>query len=120
MDDLPVLDEGALHRLDEWGGRKLRHQMVRLYLENARTRLEQLQGGMSAEDGLDQVEMASHSLKSSAANVGLMRVSVIAARIEDAASRGQMSDLPDLRSQLEAVAREGEDALRLHLAEEEG
>jgi len=112
MDDLPILDQETLHRLDEWGGQKLRHQMIRLYLENSPARLDQLDRGIAAEGDLDDVEMASHSLKASAANVGLMRVSAIAARVEEAASEGRAPDLPELRERLTAAAREGETALR--------
>lgn len=118
MDDVPVLDEGALDRLDEWGGVKLKRQMVRLYLENARTRLEQLDGGLAADGEMGDVRMAAHSLKSSAANVGLMRVSAISARIEESAADGDVTRVRDLREPLESAAREGAEALSALLPDE--
>lgn len=111
MDDVPVLDEGALARLDEWGGAKLRDQMVRLYLENARARLDQIDVGLENPDGMRAVELAAHSLKSSAANVGLMRVSAVSDRLETAANTGDASTARGLRSELHAAVHEGEAAL---------
>ncbi|HKK93609.1 MAG TPA: Hpt domain-containing protein [Longimicrobiales bacterium] len=119
MDDVPVLDEGALQRLDEWGGAKLRRQMARLYLENARRRLDQIDDALADGDDLGGVEMAAHSLKSSAANVGLMRVSVLAARVEDAAAKTEGAELPALRERLQAAAAEGAVALNALLEAED-
>ncbi len=119
MDDVPVLDEGALRRLDDWGGEKLRRQMARLYLENARTRLGQIDAGLRDDPDLGAVEMAAHSLKSSAANVGLMRVSTLAAELEQAASGGEESVLADLRERLGSAIEEGEDALNTLLPAED-
>jgi HPt (histidine-containing phosphotransfer) domain-containing protein len=119
MDDVPVLDEGALARLDDWGGAKLRRQMVRLYLENARTRLAQLDEGLAAGGVLETAELAAHSLKSSAANVGLMRVSTLAGRIETATEVGDVEAAREARADLEAAVREGERVIADHLTPED-
>ncbi len=111
MDDVPVLDEGALARLDDWGGPKLRDQMIRLYLESARTRVEQLERGLRPGGDVASAELAAHSLRSSAANVGLMRVSALAARIEAAAETGDTETARAAHAELLDAVREGEAAL---------
>lgn len=120
MDDLSVLvlDEGALRRLDDWGGDKLKRELARLYVENARRRLDEIDDGLGDDDDLGAVELAAHSLKSSAANVGLMRVSGIADELEQAASRGDASAIPDLRERLHSAAEEGARALNTLLSDE--
>lgn len=117
-DDAPVLDESALARLDDWGGARLRAQMVRLYVENAQVRLDQLDEGLGEGGDLGTAELAAHSLKSSAANVGLMRVSALAARIEAAAEEGDRGRARELRQELRSAAAEAERVITVHLARE--
>ena len=83
--DPTIIDSAALNRLEEWGGGDLIRQMVRLFLENAPNRLEQIRTCRDGDD-MDQPERGAHSLKSSAANVGAERVREIAQEIEGAAS----------------------------------
>ena len=83
MTDNDPIDRAALDRLQEWGGERLLQQMVRLFLENSPERVEQIRTGFESPDP-DAVERGSHSLKSSAANVGAREVSRIAQRMEDA------------------------------------
>lgn len=87
MNDNDVLDPSALARLSEWGGDKLLGQMIRLFLENAPGRMEQIRGGLGGGD-LKEAEKGAHSLKSSAANVGAMRVRDLAADMERTTSAG--------------------------------
>ncbi len=101
MSTPPVVDRAALDRLVEWGGDKLLHQMIRLYLENTPERLEQIAGGLAPGGDLDEVHRGAHSLKSSSANLGAMQVSELSAR-------------------LEATAKEGDEALSRSLARELG
>ena len=77
-----VIDPQAQARLQEWGGPELLVQMIRLFLENAPERLEQVRKGI-ADGSLKDAERGVHSLKSSAANVGAARVSRLAAAMED-------------------------------------
>lgn len=100
MTDKDVLDPSALARLQEWGGEKLLGQMIRLFLENAPTRVEQIRGGLLRGD-LAEAEKGAHSLKSSAANVGALRLRDVAAEMERAASGGASGDLTQLHPQLE-------------------
>ena len=98
--DAVVIDPKAHARLTEWGGEELVTQMIRLFLENAPTRLEQVRNGLS-EGGLAEAERGVHSLKSSAANVGAVAVSRIANEMEERASDGDTvaleALLPDQR-----------------------
>ena len=74
--------------------------MIRIFLENAPARLEQIQGGWDSDD-TDMVERGSHSLRSTAGNVGAMGVSELAARIEDLVVDGEMDATKEFRSELE-------------------
>ena len=69
MTNSTSLNPAALERLRKWGGDKLAAQMVRLFLDNSGGRMDQIRGGVAAEDP-DEAEKGAHSLKSSAANVG--------------------------------------------------
>lgn len=119
MNDTPVLDEGALSRLGEWGGRKLVTQMVKLYLENARARLGQMDEGLAEGGALKDAEMAAHSLKSSAANVGAARVSAISAEAEEAAERDDPERVRELRDELAAAISEAEGRITAYIKETE-
>ena len=55
MTDHASIDPAALDRLKEWGGDKLVGQMVRLFLENSGTRMDQIRGGASSGD-LNEME----------------------------------------------------------------
>lgn len=119
MDDTPVIDASALARLSEWGGQKLVTQMVKLYIENTHARLAQIDAGLAEGGVLREAEMAAHSLKSSAANVGARRVSEISAQTEDAAERGDTERVRELREHLGAAVAEAEELITAHLKEAE-
>ena len=93
--DSDVIDRRAHARLEEWGGAKLLTQMIRLFLDNAPSRLDQVRHGL-AEGNVGDVERGAHSLKSSAANVGAMTVSRIAADMENHASAGNAAAVAEL------------------------
>ncbi len=116
-DDPPVMDPAAVVRLQRLGGDKLVRQMIRLYLENAGERLGQIDAGIPDGADLEETRRGAHSLKSSAANVGALRVSALAAALEDvsgagdrAAARGLRDDLAgaleEARIRLETITRE--------------
>jgi len=119
MTDSDTLRPEALDRLREWGGEKLLGQMVRLFLENSGTRMDQIRTGVADSDPAE-AEKGSHSLKSSAANLGAGRVQTLCAQIEDAATQNDLNTiaglLPELETsyaaviaQLEAIAKGFED-----------
>lgn len=101
MTDPSIIDPLALDRLREWGGEKLAGQMVRLFLENTETRMDQIRSGVS-DGNLEEAERGAHSLKSSAANIGAEVVRTLATRMESAALEENVEDargiLPDLET----------------------
>ena len=106
MTDSDIIDPAAQARLQEWGGPKLLNQMIRLFLENAPARLEQVRKGL-AEGNVRDAERGVHSLKSSAANVGAMKVSRLAAQMEELATAGDLTSvaghMPTLESEYAAA-----------------
>ena len=100
MSDQDVLDPNAISRLKEWGGEKLLGQMIRLFLENAPGRMEQIRGGLGGGDPTE-AEKGAHSLKSSAANIGAMHVRDLAAEVERSTSGGDSVTAAQVLPQLE-------------------
>ena len=114
-----VIDPQAQTRLQEWGGPELLVQMIRLFLENAPERLEQVRKGI-ADGSLKDAERGVHSLKSSAANVGAARVSRLAAAMEDLAAGGDGAALARNLPNLEAAFAVARERLAITLASAEG
>lgn len=102
MSESDVLDDSALDRLREWGGEKLLSQMIKLFLENAPTRMAQIRAGASGMD-LQEAEKGGHSLKSSAANVGALTLRGLAADIERAAGAGDLNQVQELLPSIETA-----------------
>ncbi len=110
----PVLDPAAVVRLQRLGGDKLLRQMIRLYLENCQERLAQIDSGLTDGGDLEETKRGAHSLKSSAANVGALRVSEAARELEAAAGGGDRERCRTLRpilGETSQAARERLDAL---------
>lgn len=103
--DSTIIDQAALERLEEWGGKKLSHEIVRLFLENGPVRMDQIRVAMKVED-LDSPERGAHSLKSSAANVGARHVRRLADEVELAASDSDLKRVRDLIPNLEQAYAE--------------
>lgn len=110
MSEQDTLDPAALDRLREWGGDKLLGQMIRLFLENAPGRMEQIRSG-AGDGGVGEAEKGAHSLKSSAANVGAHRVRDVSADIERLAGGGDLAAVRGLLPSLEAAFAEAIEAL---------
>jgi two-component system sensor histidine kinase/response regulator len=105
MSDSTIIDMQALERLREWGGEKLVGQMVRLFLKNTGTRMDQIRTGVGGED-LDEAEKGAHSLKSSAANIGAESLRTFATRMESAALDSDLDGARTLLPELEAAYAE--------------
>lgn len=109
MTDSQIIDPQALDRLREWGGDKLAGQMVRLFLKNSGTRMDQIRAGVDGSD-LEEAERGAHSLKSSAANIGAELLRTLATRMESAALEGNgdgaKSLLPDLETAYSEAMKE--------------
>jgi HPt (histidine-containing phosphotransfer) domain-containing protein len=107
--ELSLVTPDALARLREWGGDALLSRMIELLLELAPQRLEALTEGERSGD-MATVEGTAHSLKSSAGNLGALRLQREAEQLELAARRGDearvhrlVSDIQDswVRTELE-------------------
>lgn len=102
MTEPASIDPQALDRLREWGGDKLLTQMIRLFLENSLTRMEQIREGTNGAD-VAQAERGAHSLKSSAANVGAEKVRNLAAEMERLATAEDREALAAILPELETA-----------------
>ncbi|HSG09834.1 MAG TPA: Hpt domain-containing protein [Longimicrobiales bacterium] len=102
MSGSSVLDENALVRLREWGGDELLGQLVVIFLANAPVRMTQIRSGASGAD-ISEAERGAHSLKSSAANLGAVRVREMASEMERAAVEGDLNRVRELLPSLEAA-----------------
>jgi HPt (histidine-containing phosphotransfer) domain-containing protein len=102
MSNSQIIDPQALERLREWGGEKLAGQMVRLFLKNSGTRMDQIRAGVANSD-LQETERGAHSLKSSAANIGAETLRTMATRMESAALDESVDDARSLLPELESA-----------------
>jgi len=110
MSDLPIIDEGALDRLSEWGGAELIERMIRIFLDHAPTRVAEIRSGVESGE-IRETEKGAHSLKSSAGNLGAVRLRDVCARVEDLAADGELERAAALVDEVEERHREATDAL---------
>jgi len=86
-------------QLRRLGGLAFVQKMTSLFVEHTPPRLAAIVQGLQQGD-LAAVEFAAHSLKSSAANLGAVRVQELAERIELLAASRQGEQLPALAAEL--------------------
>ncbi|HEX2166520.1 MAG TPA: Hpt domain-containing protein [Longimicrobiales bacterium] len=89
MSGEPIIDRTALDRLRRIGGEKLLRKMVALFLESGPERLRAVTECAAAGD-VSGVERAVHGMKSSAGNVGAIRLQRTAEAIEARAVAGSI------------------------------
>jgi HPt (histidine-containing phosphotransfer) domain-containing protein len=97
-----IIDPAAIERLRRLGGRQLIVRMIDLFMGHATPILEQADQALQ-EGNYGGVQRAGHSLKSSAGNVGALRVSRIAAEIEMRALEKNRAVLMGLLGELQAA-----------------
>lgn len=97
--DLPSTDAESLERLRRFGGGKLLNQMIALFLEAAPARIEAARAGWLAGDP-KPVEMALHPLKSSAAQLGALRLQRLCERGETTARAGSLETVDTLLDEI--------------------
>jgi HPt (histidine-containing phosphotransfer) domain-containing protein len=95
-----LLDATAFARVLELGGPQLLGRLIDLFLENAPERLARALRGAAGAD-LETVERATHSLKSTAGNLGARRLQLIAERIERLAAARDAAAVQPLLPELE-------------------
>jgi len=82
-------DPAALDRLKRFGGDKLLHEMIALYLAGAPERIAAARAGTDGGDA-PATELALHSLKSSSAQLGAMRMQRLSEQGEQLAKAGTL------------------------------
>jgi two-component system, sensor histidine kinase and response regulator len=87
----PILDPGVLDELRAATGddEAFIQDLVATYLAEAPTNLEAITAALAAGDVSELVRPA-HTLKSSSASIGAMRLAAISRRIEEAGRRGRL------------------------------
>jgi HPt (histidine-containing phosphotransfer) domain-containing protein len=95
------IDSAALRRLLGAGGRDLLEQMALLFFRNMPDRLSLLRTGAQTGDWAS-AERAAHSMKSSAAYLGLRDIRARAEEAEDLAREGRG---PEIRPLLDGLDR---------------
>ena len=89
MDSKDCIDPAALDRLRRVGQDKLVKQMIEIYLDYAPKMLRNALAGEQAGD-CQAIELAVHSLKSSAGHVGANAVHDLARRLEPLARNKEL------------------------------
>jgi len=102
--------EAAVERLRGLGGNAFVAEMINLFLEYAQTKIAEARKANSVGDRTG-VAKAIHPLRSSAGNVGAVRVQELAARLETAAGTEPITELTRLLNELEAGFAEIKPAL---------
>jgi histidine phosphotransfer protein HptB len=103
--DVPILDEGVLTELMETTGGDIGfvRELVETYLVDTPAQLEAMTAAVEADDA-DALVRPAHTLKSSSATVGAMRLSSVARELEMAGRTGGLE--PTVPGRLEAARAE--------------
>lgn len=99
--ELPATDNAALERLSRFGGGKLLSEMIALFLASAPERIAAARDGVDRRDA-PAAELALHSLKSSSAQLGALRMQRLSEQGEQLARAGNVDIVGFLVSDLEA------------------
>lgn len=99
MNQIPDDVRVALEGLRALGGDALLKQMVVVFVQHSRDRMDSLQGSAAAGD-LVGAAAAAHTLKGSARQLGLIAMGNACAAVEEACKRG---DVPAAQTQTAAV-----------------
>jgi HPt (histidine-containing phosphotransfer) domain-containing protein len=96
MDDTPILDDAVLAELREstGGDDDFVRELVEAYVAEAAGYLEAMSGAVATGD-VSAIVRPAHTLKSSSATLGAMRLSAISRGIEEAGRAGRAADLAD-------------------------
>ncbi len=94
------LDQAVLAQLKEDMGEDVQ-EVIDAFLESIDELLVEIKARADTEDNTS-VSRCAHSIKSSAASVGMMSLSVIAACLEKSLKQGEAVDVDDLISQIES------------------
>jgi HPt (histidine-containing phosphotransfer) domain-containing protein len=98
--DSPANDATALERLRRFGGAKLLGEMISLFLEAAPERIAAVRAAHDASNAAG-AEIALHSLKSSCAQLGAMRMQRLSEEGEHSTRGGSLDGLLHLTDELD-------------------
>ena len=98
--ELPSTDAAALDRLRRFGGGKLLGEMIALFLAAAPARIATARAALDRGDAIG-VELALHSLKSSSAQLGALRMQRLSEEGELRARDGGLETLPRVLAELD-------------------
>jgi HPt (histidine-containing phosphotransfer) domain-containing protein len=96
----PTLDPNALSRLERFGGKKLLVEMIELFQSNAPERVAAASAGVQAGD-VAAAELALHSLRSSSAQLGALRLGRLSERGEAIARTGTLEGVAEIVNDME-------------------
>ena len=119
MSDQPIIDQSAIARLKEWGGLELPRKMIDLFLSHSPERMDQIREGFSTSEAR-KAETGAHSLKSSAGNVGAVRLQKLAQEAEFLAEKEDMTALGEMLPEMEVAFGAACDELKSLLEGMEG
>ena len=115
--DASAFDE--LRKLKMGGATDIVEKVIRMYLTNAPSLLEKMQGAVAAGDA-DVLRDAAHTLKSSSASVGATDLSAMCQQLEALGREGRVSEAMSVvgsaEAEFEAVSRALERELDLETA----
>lgn len=103
--------EAALDRLRRLGGNELLLRMLELYVSGSARQVESMQAAWQARD-LETIGAAAHSLRTSAGNLGLDRLSSLATSLEEGIRGGRADGLESLLEQLVVAHRNSLERIR--------
>ena len=107
--NVPIVDAGVLHELLESTGNDIGfvRELIETYLADTPAQLEAMTAAVEADDAAALVRPA-HTLKSSSATVGAMRLSSVARELEMAGRTGALD--PSIGERLESARAESDAA----------
>ena len=97
-----ILDPVPSARIRQLGGDALLRKIVDLFLDNAPRRIREAEAALRSRDG-SALTLASHSLKSMAANLGLKELRAVASVLERLAEVGELSGCGEILPELSAA-----------------
>lgn len=117
--ETPYVEPQALQRLVRLGGFELLDRMMALFEEVGSGRTAAARDAVAAGD-LETAGRAAHSVKSSAGNLGLLRLHRLAQELERRAAAGEKDAAAAGVAELEGIYRESLRSLRALRASMEG
>lgn len=106
-----MINQETFDKLLEIGGADLAQKVIDLFFEHTPGKVTNLREALESGDS-KSIERMAHSIKSSAANLGLDTLREISSRLELAGNRGELEACQTLVPELEAAHNRAEVLLR--------